>query len=295
MLSIAPNHCDFCSQVQNSKSVTTLDLEKETADHSTYTASSSKRIKSKVLRCESCSLIQLEQIFMPGTIVHAYNNASETSHNLESENRMKSFARQVSKFREILEVHSGGNLLDIGCAEGSFLRSVRDFDLNSFGVEPSKNLSKIAREVYNLEVIEGDAVSANQFGIKFQIISLWDVLEHVESPSQTFLQINDLIQNNGILILNLPMVDTFPAKTLRRYWPFYLEVHLYYFTLETILQYTEKFGYQLLHQRRFWQTLSIRYLIESRLNVKVNWLPRIPIKYYMGQRTLVFQRTKFTP
>jgi SAM-dependent methyltransferase len=207
---------------------------------------------------------------------------------------MNSFKRQVIKFGEILESHSGGNLLDIGCAEGSFLRSIQDFDLKIFGVEPSKILSRIARDNYNLDVIEGDAASANQFGIKFQIISLWDVLEHVESPSQLFLQINDLSENNGILILNLPMIDTLPAHILGRLWPFYLEVHLYYFSLKTITQYTEKFGFELIYGRRFWQTLSLRYLIESRLNVKANWIPKIPITYYLGQRTLVFKKTKAT-
>ena len=182
--------------------------------------------------------------------------------------------------------------MDIGCAEGSYLRAISDLDFQCFGVEPSKTLSRIASENYNLRVIEGDAASATQFGVRFQIISLWDVLEHVESPSQVFQQINDLMDIGGLLILNLPMVDTFPAKILGRLWPFYLEVHLYYFSIKTIQQYTEKFGYELLYRGRFWQTLSLRYLIEKRFGVTARWIPNIPIKYYLGQRTLLLRRSR---
>ena len=77
----------------------------------------------------------------------------------------------------------------------------------------------------------------------FDLITLSDVLEHVSEPSQMINDVLQYLRPSGLLLLNLPMIDTLPARFLNKFWPFYLEVHLYYFTIQTINQFLKINGF----------------------------------------------------
>ena len=118
-------------------------------------------------------------------------------------------------------------------------------------------------------------------------------MEHLSDPKKTLLLANSLLHQSGVLILNLPMIDTMPAKILGKRWPFYLNVHLFYFTKQTASELLDQSGYELISSRRYWQTLSLGYVF-ARAGIKLpNFLGVIlslPIRYYMGQRTLIARK-----
>ena len=91
------------------------------------------------------------------------------------------------------------------------------------------------------------------------------------------------------------MVDYFPAKLLRGAWPFYLNVHLFYFTRKTIIKLLEKNGFEVIHVKNYWQCLSLGYvLIRANLPISPEILKklRLPVWYYLGQRTVVAKKSK---
>ena len=64
------------------------------------------------------------------------------------------------------------------------------------------------------------------------MVTLWDVLEHLASPNNELHTIHELLEDDGILVINVPDISSLPAKIMRWKWPFYLSVHLTYFTLK---------------------------------------------------------------
>ena len=64
---------------------------------------------------------------------------------------------------------------------------------------------------------------------KFDLISFWDVFEHVIDLNKTLIICKKLLKKNGILLLNIPDHGSLSRKILKKNWPFYLNVHLYYF------------------------------------------------------------------
>ena len=299
--------CDYCSAslghfTDQSKTIEFQNdyIEKNAFSAKVYSSNSSKRPISQKFRCKNCGLIQLAPRY-PASILeeaYAYSDSSEFSN--PSIYRIRTFKRAIDKIIDLLPPKDS-NVLDIGCGGGEFIKVMQSAGYKAIGLEPNKKLSEIIRKNFDVNVITGTLENL-EIVDKFKIVTMWDVLEHVNSPKKTLNQVVNIMANShsqdssassrkckSLLILNLPMIDTFPAKFLRKFWPFYLEVHLFYFTLKSVEKYTNELGLELISVKRFWQTLPLRYLISRQFGIELKWIPNIPIRYYLGQRTLVFR------
>ena len=114
-----------------------------------------------------------------------------------------------SKRLDLLK-RSGSNvrLLDIGAGIGTFLSIARDrLGWNVAGTEVSTAAVGIARERYSLDIQLGWAEDLALAPGSFDVITLWHVLEHVPSPSQTLKLCHDLLRPNGLLGIAVPNDD----------------------------------------------------------------------------------------
>jgi SAM-dependent methyltransferase len=114
---------------------------------------------------------------------------------------------------------AGGSLLEIGCATGLFLDAMRRTGRWQVqGVDVSEKAVQRAREVFGLNVFHGPVTEAHFAGEAFDAIVLWDVLEHVHSPTETLLEIRRILKSDGVLIFRVPLLDAWDRKLFGRYW-----------------------------------------------------------------------------
>jgi SAM-dependent methyltransferase len=115
---------------------------------------------------------------------------------LAQRDRLEMFERLLPRERR--------RLLDIGSGPGFFLRTAKERGWRVLGVEPSKQAAAHAREM-GIEVVEGffDADVAMLLG-KFDVIHLNNVLEHVPNPIEIVGIARNLLDDGGILCLNVP-------------------------------------------------------------------------------------------
>ena len=108
----------------------------------------------------------------------------------------------------------GGRLFDIGCAEGGFLAvASRSYDVT--GIDFNRKAIEISRKHYGLS--KTHAMTLEEFvnspfydGDGFDVISLFDVIEHVEAPAQFLQQLQGLLAPGGWLALNTPNRERSP-------------------------------------------------------------------------------------
>ena len=139
----------------------------------------------------------------------------------------------------------------------------------------------------------------------FDVITLWDVVEHTPDPARVLCRINDLLKPGGLLIVNYPDRGSWIARLLGRRWPFLSSVHLYYFKRRTLANMLEGRGFEVTQQRAHFQWLELDYLlkrgdvISARLS---RWLriaasrlgiARRQVPYWIGQ-TFVAAHRKHT-
>lgn len=122
-------------------------------------------------------------------------------------------------------------MLDIGSGTGDFLFTCKKDNWNVFGVEPSKEAREISSHknievVSNLSFLEED---------RFDVITLWHVLEHVENLFEYIETLKKKLKPDGVLIIAVPNFNSYDAKFYKEYWAaFDVPRHLWHFSQESI-------------------------------------------------------------
>jgi hypothetical protein len=259
---------------------------------SIYSSSSNIRLHSELVKCRRCELVFVSSRNRQTELSEAYAEAVDLVHSEDASNRIASFSRAMSRLaRRVKDLGTRGVLVDIGCASGEFPYAASQFGFDVIAYEPSRHLSSLGRERYNLDIRSGIFRTTDFQPGSVNVVTLWDVLEHLESPSLMLQDVHEVLKERGLLILNLPMIDTLSCRLLRYRWPFFLEVHLFYFTRSTIRNLLELHGFKVLHVQPYSQTLSSRYLVRRATGGRVTRFPvNVPFRYRLGQRTIVAQK-----
>jgi 2-polyprenyl-3-methyl-5-hydroxy-6-metoxy-1,4-benzoquinol methylase len=120
---------------------------------------------------------------------------------------------------QVFRLATSGRLLDIGCSTGLFLNEMRRYgqwDLH--GVELNPTAACYARHRFGLDVHEGQLESADFGDLHFDIITLWDVLEHLPDPRAALARISALLASGGQVVLSVPNLDGVDARIFGPWW-----------------------------------------------------------------------------
>jgi 2-polyprenyl-3-methyl-5-hydroxy-6-metoxy-1,4-benzoquinol methylase len=146
-----------------------------------------------------------------------------------------------------------GRLLDIGCSAGFFLNVARDHNWETHGLEISQDTAAIAKERYHLKVTVGTPEESTFPSHYFDVVTMWDVLEHVEDPKKTLRFVNRILKDDGIVAISTPNIDgLFPKLSYKvanfiNYWPHPEPPrHLFQFSRKTLGQVLKLTGFKLL-------------------------------------------------
>ena len=127
---------------------------------------------------------------------------------------------------------------------------------------------------YGLQIRPGELFDQEFPPRSFDVITLWDVLEHLPDPSRVIEHIAVLLKPGGLLVVNYPDRGSWLARGLGRRWPFLSSVHLYYFTRRTMTVLLQKHGFSVVDIRPHVQHLELDYLLMRGATVS-GWLSRL--------------------
>lgn len=149
----------------------------------------------------------------------------------EEKSRRASARRRVWGLRLL---RSRGRLLDVGCAAGFFLiEAQRHYQVQ--GVEFSDFSARFARERFGLDVFTGTLKQAQLPAAQFDLITLWDVIEHVPDPDVVLAEAARLLKPDGRLVLTTGDIGSRYARRQGGQWHLLAPPwHLYYFSRETL-------------------------------------------------------------
>jgi SAM-dependent methyltransferase len=123
------------------------------------------------------------------------------------------------RMRAVTRFSTGGELLDVGCAAGTFLLGMRELpSWQVQGVEVSPHAAEIARSRFGLKVFTGTLEAAEFPAESFDAVTLWDVFEHLHSPAATLDEIYRILRPGGVLVMRLPNLDAWDAKWFGDNW-----------------------------------------------------------------------------
>jgi SAM-dependent methyltransferase len=156
--------------------------------------------------------------------------------------------------RRLVRAASGrdrGRLLDIGCGVGEFPAHLARAGWQVVAVEPHAGARELARRHAGLRVEE--AIPAEAEG-RFDVVTLWHVLEHLHDPAAMLDRVRDLLAPGGILIAACPNHRCPDGDYYQADWYAYdVPRHLWHFSAATLtaLLARQRFALRSLHTLPF--------------------------------------------
>ena len=141
-------------------------------------------------------------------------------------------------------------ILDIGCGTGDFLHFCQQNNWNITGVEPNENARNLASEKLGLDnsISESVEILMKDQSKRFDVITMWHVLEHVPNLEEYISFLKQLLKQNGRLIIAVPNYKSYDAKHYGKFWAAYdVPRHLWHFSQKSIKQIFSKFDLELVN------------------------------------------------
>lgn len=252
-------NCNLCGK-NDYKVVFKGELKGEGAvQKNAYSAASTQIVNDQIVKCNECGLIYINPRLKAKDIVEGYSSAVDEAYVSQAEGRIQSFRKSMEEIEKTYG--KKGKILDVGCAAGFFLAAAKEKGWECRGVEPSKWLGEWGSKKFGIKIDQGVLEEQNYPAKSFDVVTLWDVLEHVPDPSKTLAECKRVLKDDGILVLNYPNIGSSLAKIAGKRWWFLLSVHLTYFVPETIKKMLERQGFDLVKSKRHYGRLSIGYLV----------------------------------
>ncbi len=127
--------------------------------------------------------------------------------------------------------HGSGKLLDIGAGTGDFLVAANKKDWQVFGVEVNENARSLAKKKSILLESKIDSYT-NQ---KFDVVTMWHVLEHISDYRDVLQKCHALLNKNGVLVIAVPNYKSYDAQYYKNYWAAYdVPRHLWHFSKNSL-------------------------------------------------------------
>ncbi len=215
---------------------------------------------TNIVQCKNCGLIYENPRERETAIEAQYAEVEDPTYERETGGRIRTFSKLLDRLQTFAP--ASGRLLDVGSYTGVFLELAAGRGWKPVGVEPSRWAARRARE-RALEVINAPLREARLESQSFDVVTIWDVIEHLHDPLGQLREVHRLLRPNGLLGLSTMDAGCLWARLAGRRWPWYMRMHLYYFTRGTLTRMLQEAGFQVLEIERHKRIVSLRYLLEK--------------------------------
>lgn len=153
-----------------------------------------------------------------------------------------------------------GRLLDIGCATGYFLDVAREHGWEVYGQEVSEFAGGVAAERHGDHVFIGDMDGVQLPPESLDVVTLWDVIEHLDDPVGVLRRARQLLKPDGLVVICTGDIDSLLARLQGRRSRIYNPPqHLYYFSRRTLSRTLECAGFRMLEVSDDWKSMTLEY------------------------------------
>ena len=182
---------------------------------------------------------------------------------------IKKYVKIIFKFNDvILPTATVGNMLEVGCASGSFMHQMAEKGWSVHGIEVSMKAALATRE-FGYSVHAGSLESAPLPKKSYDLIVAWMVIEHFHDPLYALKKLREWSNSSTCLVFSVPNAGSFEFLLFKQKW-FALQVptHMYHFTPKTINKLLEEAGWKtekIFYQRTLTNFIaSLGYILQDK-------------------------------
>lgn len=195
--------------------------------------------KLRVSLCQKCGLIQQNPIPTIEKLKEYYSHNYRVDYKRSFTPKPKHIYRAGKAALQRLEIlkEEGvyeGRLLDIGAGGGEFVYLSGLMGYDSQGIDPNIGYSEYAKSEYNCELTTGELGGVQG---KYDIITLYHVLEHLPCPTDAFEKLYHLLNHKGTLAVEVPWIEASDASPHN----IFFKAHIFYFSVDSLIACASKY------------------------------------------------------
>lgn len=239
----------------------------------------------EVVSCRECSLVRAiskgsadqKEIYR-----NYYDQETGSRFNFGVEYIVKGF-----RFLRAIELYflkpDARSILDVGSGRGWMLYFLKKYFKYTVavGTQISVPAYEFSKEKLNLDIYNQDLLDVD-LANNFDLITLWHVLEHVDSPEMYLQKIYALLKKDGLLVLEVPNFNSWTSILTKKHWlALDIKYHETFFTSATLRGLLEKQNFKIknfnsfsLEQSAFTSAQSLINFITKTDNYFFQWLQK---------------------
>lgn len=148
-----------------------------------------------------------------------------------------------ARLRNIKKFIPHGKILDVGSSFGGFLNRAKLAGFEPYGIEISGYSAQYSNE-RGIPTFVGSILNADFPEESFDIITLVEVLEHLDKPDLVFPKLFRFLKPGGLLLIQTANFDGLQAKKEGPKYHYYLPGHLFYYSLSNLKKILTKNGFK---------------------------------------------------
>jgi 2-polyprenyl-3-methyl-5-hydroxy-6-metoxy-1,4-benzoquinol methylase len=203
-----------------------------------------KYLKSdfSVVECQKCSFDFIPPYFRKKITYDNYKD-ERVAEAVRNGNNWVKIERHKLRFDLIKKYKASGKLFDLGSGWGHFLLTGKMLGYDVYGIEISEQPYLYSKNDLKLPVDHIDFFEMDESN-KFDIVTMWDVLEHIDKADDFLKKCYAVTADNGYLILQVPQIDSYFAKKYKQDWKMMSLDHVNYFSKKTMTQILANHGFK---------------------------------------------------
>ena len=213
------------------------------------------------VRCTDCGLVLINPRPIYAQLLDTYDDNYSQIYAKKTDKKIKRIKRWVNRVIKIRG--NNGTWLDLGCSVGFVVKTAQEFgfeaygiDVQPWGIEYGKN--KLGLQNLSCGLLENQNYQDNFF----DVISLYDVIEHIPDLNSLVAELKRMLSKDGIIDIVTPDIGHWRTpKKLHTWNEIKPSEHLYYFSLKTLTMLLKKHGLKIVKKRFHWKS-SLRIYVE---------------------------------
>ena len=209
-----------------------------------------------IVKCLCCGFVYVDPRYNDSAAKYIYDcgnwfdvfNGAGDGRKDYSQDELASIQR-ADKDISNLEIYKGGaKILDVGCGLGYFLDAAKKQGWEEYGIDPSSYGIGICKSKGHDRLWRGTLGAIPLESEYFDVVTAFDVYEHVSNPINFLDEVYRILKVNGIFIVAVPNVQSLAAKIQGSSWSqFILPEHLNYFSSTTLIAILNNNGFDVIN------------------------------------------------
>jgi len=213
-----------------------------------------------IVQCQRCGLVYTDPRPDGHDIVETYQAVEDPLYLEERAGRVLTFEHHLKPLERLTGPPNHRPLLDVGCYTGVFVEIAAHHGWDAWGMEPSRWAVEQAR-AQGLHVVQGTLETVALPEETFDVVTMWDVIEHLPDPRGALEQVYRLLKPGGWVVVHTIDIESLFARLMGAHWPWLMEMHIYYFSRRTLRRMLEQCGFRVLSDRPQGRYLRLGYLM----------------------------------